>query len=83
VPVVMHRDSPAPFADLRLQDGDMLLVGNLRLQRCTRRVTRATRCAARRRSRLHRDTLLIGATGRTTCRPADPEALYDSCSIAC
>ena len=26
VPVVMHRDSPAPFADLRLQDGDMLLI---------------------------------------------------------
>ncbi|HLF12252.1 MAG TPA: MBL fold metallo-hydrolase, partial [Gammaproteobacteria bacterium] len=32
VPVVMHRDSPAPFADLRLQDGDMLVIGNLRLQ---------------------------------------------------
>ena len=25
VPVVMHRDSPAPFADLRLDDGDMLV----------------------------------------------------------
>ena len=32
IPIVMHRDSPAPFADLRLQDGDMLMVGNLRLQ---------------------------------------------------
>src|SRR5262245_51160987 len=32
VPVVMHRDSPAPFADLRLQDGDMLVIGNLRVQ---------------------------------------------------
>src|SRR5690606_41848459 len=32
VPVVMHRDSPARFADLRLQDCDRLAVGNLRLQ---------------------------------------------------
>src|SRR5271165_6634346 len=27
-PVVMHRESPAPFADLRLDDGCMLIVGN-------------------------------------------------------
>ena len=31
IPVVMHRDSPAPFADMRLDDGDILAVGNLRL----------------------------------------------------
>jgi glyoxylase-like metal-dependent hydrolase (beta-lactamase superfamily II) len=31
VPVVMHRDSPAPFVDLRLDDGSMLAIGNLRL----------------------------------------------------
>jgi glyoxylase-like metal-dependent hydrolase (beta-lactamase superfamily II) len=30
--VVMHRDSPAPFADMRLDDGDMLAIGGLRLQ---------------------------------------------------
>ncbi len=29
VPVVTHRDSPAPYADLRLQDGDMLVVGSM------------------------------------------------------
>src|SRR6202011_391669 len=32
VPVVMHRSSPAPFVDLRLQGGEMLIVGRLRLQ---------------------------------------------------
>ena len=32
VPIVMHRESPSPHADLRLDDGDMLVVGNLRLE---------------------------------------------------
>ena len=32
VPVVMHRSSPAPFVDLRLQGGELLIVGRLRLQ---------------------------------------------------
>jgi glyoxylase-like metal-dependent hydrolase (beta-lactamase superfamily II) len=32
VPVVMHTLSPAPYASLRVNDGDMLAVGNLRLQ---------------------------------------------------
>ncbi len=29
--VVMHRLAPAPYADLRLDDGDMLIAGELRL----------------------------------------------------
>src|SRR4029453_7900750 len=32
IPAVMHRDSMAPYADMRLDDGDMLIAGNLRLQ---------------------------------------------------
>ena len=32
VPVVMHRASSAPFVDLRLQGGELLIVGRLRLQ---------------------------------------------------
>ena len=32
VPVVMHTLSPAPYASLRVNDGDMLAVGSLRLQ---------------------------------------------------
>ena len=32
VPVVMHRASPAPFVDMRLDDGEMIVLGKLRLQ---------------------------------------------------
>src|ERR1700759_4383830 len=32
VPVVMHRSSPAPFVNLRLESGEQLAVGKLRLQ---------------------------------------------------
>ena len=32
VPVVMHRESPARLVDLRVDDGEMVVVGNLRLQ---------------------------------------------------
>jgi glyoxylase-like metal-dependent hydrolase (beta-lactamase superfamily II)/rhodanese-related sulfurtransferase len=79
VPVVMHRDSPAPFADLRLQDGDMLLVGNLRLQALhTPGHTRDSMCLQVDDRVFTGDTLLIGATGRTDLPTGDPEALYDS-----
>ncbi len=79
VPVVMHRDSPAPFADLRLQDGDMLLIGNLRLQAMhTPGHTRDSMCLHTEDRLFTGDTLLIGATGRTDLPTGDPEALYDS-----
>src|SRR3974390_878965 len=32
VPVVMHRLSPAPFVNLRLEGGELLVIGKLRLQ---------------------------------------------------
>ena len=32
LPVVMNRLSPAPYADLRLDDGDVLIVGEQRIQ---------------------------------------------------
>ena len=32
IPVIMHRASPAPFVDIRLGDGEMIVVGRLRLQ---------------------------------------------------
>jgi len=44
VPAVMHSASPAPFVELRLRSGELLRVGQLRLQRCTPRVTRAIPC---------------------------------------
>lgn len=79
VPVVMHRMSPAPFADLRLDDGDMLRVGTLRLQALhTPGHTRDSMCLLAEDRLFTGDTLLIGGTGRTDLPSGDPEALYHS-----
>jgi glyoxylase-like metal-dependent hydrolase (beta-lactamase superfamily II)/rhodanese-related sulfurtransferase len=79
VPVVMHRDSPAPFVDLRLQDADLLRVGNLRLQaRHTPGHTRDSMCLLLNDRIFTGDTLLIGGTGRTDLPSGDAAALYDS-----
>src|SRR5262245_10751541 len=32
VPIVMHRASPAPFVDMRVDDGEMVVLGRLRIQ---------------------------------------------------
>jgi glyoxylase-like metal-dependent hydrolase (beta-lactamase superfamily II) len=48
VPVVHHHLSPAPFADMRLDDGDILIIGTLRLQALPRD-TRDSMYATRRR----------------------------------
>jgi glyoxylase-like metal-dependent hydrolase (beta-lactamase superfamily II) len=78
-PVVMHRDSPAPFAAMRLDDGDSLLVGNLRLQALhTPGHTRDSMCLLLPDRVFTGDTLLIGATGRTDLPTGDPDKLYDS-----
>lgn len=79
VPVVMHRDSPAPFADMRVDDGEMIALGRLRLQVLhTPGHTRDSMCLVVDDRVFTGDTLLIGATGRTDLPSGDPEALYDS-----
>ncbi|MBS0584025.1 MAG: MBL fold metallo-hydrolase [Proteobacteria bacterium] len=79
VPVVMHRDSPASFVDMRLDDGDMVLVGRLRLRVIhTPGHTRDSMCLQVEDRLFTGDTLLIGATGRTDLPTGDPDALYDS-----
>ena len=79
IPIVMHLARPAPFADLRLQDGDMLMVGNLRLQAIhTPGHTRDSMCLLAGDRLFTGDTLLIGTTGRTDLPSGDPDALYDS-----
>ena len=79
VPVVMHRESPAPFVDMRLDDGDMVLVGRLRLSVIhTPGHTRDSMCLRVEDRLFTGDTLLIGGTGRTDLPTGDPEALYDS-----
>lgn len=79
VPVVMHRKSPAPFADMRLDDGDMLIVGKLRVKALhTPGHTADSMCLLVEDRVFTGDTLLIGGTGRTDLPTGDPEALYDS-----
>ncbi len=79
VPVAMHRASPAPGIDLALDDGEMLVVGKLRLQVLhTPGHTRDSMCLCLEDRVFTGDTLLIGATGRTDLPTGDPEALHDS-----
>ena len=78
-PVVTHRLSPAPYADLRLDDGDMLIVGQLRLQALhTPGHTRDSLCLVMDDRVFTGDTLLIGSTGRTDLPTGDAHALYES-----
>jgi len=79
VPVAMHRASPAPFVDLRLQSGEMLIVGNLRLQALhTPGHTRDSMCLQVEDRVFTGDTLLIGGTGRTDLPTGDAAALFES-----
>ena len=78
-PVVMHRSSPTPHADMRLDDGDMLIVGQLRLKALhTPGHTQDSMCLVVDDRVFTGDTLLIGGTGRTDLPTGDPHALYES-----
>lgn len=78
-PVVMHTASPAPFVDLRLADGELLRMGDLRLRALhTPGHTADSMCLQVDDRLFTGDTLLIGGTGRTDLPSGDPEALYDS-----
>jgi glyoxylase-like metal-dependent hydrolase (beta-lactamase superfamily II)/rhodanese-related sulfurtransferase len=79
VPVVMHRASLAPFVDLRLQGGELLVVGRLRLQALhTPGHTRDSMCLSVEDRVFTGDTLLIGATGRTDLPSGDAGELHAS-----
>ncbi len=79
LPIVMHRRSAAPFVDLRVEDGDTLLVGKLRFRVLdTPGHTDDSTCLALSDRVFTGDTLLIGGTGRTDLPTGDPEALYES-----
>jgi len=78
-PAVMHPASPAPYASLRLDDGDLLLVGKLRLRALhTPGHTHDSMCLLVEDRLFTGDTLLIGGTGRTDLPTGDPDQLYDS-----
>ncbi len=79
VPVVMHRLSPAPHVDLRLEGGELLVVGRLRIQSLhTPGHTSDSMCLCVEDRIFTGDTLLIGATGRTDLPSGDAGELYDS-----
>jgi glyoxylase-like metal-dependent hydrolase (beta-lactamase superfamily II) len=79
VPAVMHRSSAAPFVDMRIDDGELLMIGRLRLTALhTPGHTRDSLCLQVEDHLFTGDTLLFGATGRTDLPTGDPAALYDS-----
>jgi glyoxylase-like metal-dependent hydrolase (beta-lactamase superfamily II)/rhodanese-related sulfurtransferase len=79
VPSVMHRASLAPYVDVRVDDGETIIAGRLRLRVVhTPGHTDDSICLVLGDRVLTGDTLLRGATGRTDLPSGDPEALYES-----
>jgi glyoxylase-like metal-dependent hydrolase (beta-lactamase superfamily II)/rhodanese-related sulfurtransferase len=79
VPIAMHHASPAPFVDLRVGDGESIVLGQLRINVLhTPGHTRDSMCLRVENRVFTGDTLLMGATGRTDLPTGDPEALHDS-----
>jgi glyoxylase-like metal-dependent hydrolase (beta-lactamase superfamily II)/rhodanese-related sulfurtransferase len=79
VPRVMHRASIAPDVDVRLDDGETLIAGRIRLRAiATPGHTDDSMSLVLPDRVLTGDTLLRGATGRTDLPSGDPEALYES-----
>ncbi len=79
VPVIAHRLSPAPYVDLRVDEGDVIKIGNLRLTVLhTPGHTRDSMSLVAGDRVFTGDALLIGATGRTDLPTGDPEQLHDS-----
>ncbi|HEY3731721.1 MAG TPA: MBL fold metallo-hydrolase [Steroidobacteraceae bacterium] len=79
VPIAMHQSSPAPFVDMRVGDGESIMLGRLRINIIhTPGHTCDSMCLRVEQRLFTGDTLLIGATGRTDLPTGDPEALHES-----
>lgn len=77
--IIMHSASPAPFIDLRVNDGDAILLGKLLLRvRHTPGHTADAISLILEDRILTGDALLIGGAGRTDLPSGDPAQLYDS-----
>jgi glyoxylase-like metal-dependent hydrolase (beta-lactamase superfamily II)/rhodanese-related sulfurtransferase len=77
--IVMHRLSSAPYPDVRVDDGETLIVGKLRVRVLyTPGHTDDAICLVFDDRVLTGDALLIGGTGRTDLPTGSPDALYDS-----
>jgi glyoxylase-like metal-dependent hydrolase (beta-lactamase superfamily II)/rhodanese-related sulfurtransferase len=79
VPAVMHRATSVTHVDMRVDDGEMLIVGDLRLRVLhTPGHTSDAMCLVAGDRVLTGDTLLIQATGRTDLPTGDPATLHRS-----
>lgn len=79
VPVIMHRDSPAPYVDMAVDDGEIVQVGNLALNILHTPGHTADSICVQVQDRIFTgDTLLIGGTGRTDLPTGNAGQLYDS-----
>ncbi len=77
--LIMHSASPAPFIDLRVNDGDAILIGKLLLRiRHTPGHTADAISLILADRILTGDALLIGGAGRTDLPSGDPAQLYHS-----
>lgn len=78
-PVVAHQLSPSPYVTMRVDEGDVIKVGNLRLTVMhTPGHTKDSMSLVMNDRVFTGDALLIGATGRTDLPSGDPDQLYDS-----
>ena len=76
---VMHRAAPAPGVDMRVDDGETVLLGKLRLKVLhTPGHTADSMCLVVADRVFTGDTLLIGGTGRTDLPTGDPAQLHAS-----
>jgi glyoxylase-like metal-dependent hydrolase (beta-lactamase superfamily II)/rhodanese-related sulfurtransferase len=79
IPVVMFRGSAAPYVDVRVDDGESIIAGRLRLRVVhTPGHTDDSVCLVLPDRVFTGDTLLRGATGRTDLPTGNPEALHAS-----
>lgn len=77
--IVASSLSPAPHTTMRLDDGELLQFGGMKLQALhTPGHTRDSMCLVSEDRVFTGDTLLIGGTGRTDLPTGDPEALWNS-----
>lgn len=79
VPVIMHRNSPAPFVSFHVDDGELIHLGELKLEIIhTPGHTEDSICILIADRVLTGDTLLLGGTGRSDLPGGDPAKLYNS-----